>query len=378
MAKLDDQIAVPIKLDELLLDAENPRFGGRKGGLENQKGVLDHIVSEFGVQDVMSSLAVNGYFKAEPLVGRREGDRFVIVEGNRRLAACLILTGDERASNQVSKCESSRALWKKHGEKPIDPVPVIVLDGDKNDESLLSYLGVRHISASAPWDSFAKAHWAAQVVENTKLTVSDISTMIGDNYRTVSRLLEGYYVVEQAVKTGHFEPRYSVRRGRGSVSEYPFSWVYTIIGYSAARNFLGLQDEGPSTNPIPEENLSRIKFLLYAMFGDAERGRNSVLKDSRELGDLANALSDRKKVALLEQGMSLEEVLRQTKPIADRLSDNLFDVRRFQSELITVLNENPVTFEVANENLPTAEGNKRTANAIEKILRDIVFPEAAE
>lgn len=82
-----ERIAEPIELAKLNLDLTNPRFGdsGRKGW--SQTEIVEHIVTTYGVDDVLSSIAVNGYFKAEPLIGRRPADGGVvtIAEGNRRL-----------------------------------------------------------------------------------------------------------------------------------------------------------------------------------------------------------------------------------------------------------------------------------------------------
>jgi hypothetical protein len=375
---LDGRIAEPVALSRLRLDADNPRFGGTQAGLNDQTAVLDHIIASYGIDDVLSSLAVNGYFKAEPLVGRRSGDDIVIIEGNRRLAACLVLSGDGRARNQSAKASPYRDLWIRHGCKAIDPLPVIVFDAAENDSELLSYLGVRHISASTPWDSYAKAHWAAKVVSSTNLTVTDISVMIGDPHRTVARLLEGYYVVRQAIREGYFTPSDCVRRGRGSVTEYPFSWVYTILGYSAARKFLSMDDEGPRPDPLPTGALLRAKFLLIAMFGSQALGRNAVIKDSRALGNLASALLDREKVALMEQGTPLDEAIRLTRPVDERVVENLLDVRRLQAEVTSVLAQQPVSLEVATEHLALVQGNRRAATAIEKSFRDVLFPDEVE
>jgi len=374
-AAFSANIAEPEPLAKLQLDVTNPRFGGQQAGLVDQAAVLDHIVNTYGIDDVISSLAVNGYFKAEPLVGKVVGDEIKIVEGNRRLAACLILSNDDRARNQSIKGAPYRELWVKHGSKSIDPVPVISFAEDADDAELLSYLGVRHISASAPWDSYAKAHWAAQVVQSTKLTVNDISTMIGDPHRTVARLLEGYYVVQQAVKSGHFIPSDSVRNGRGSVTEYPFSWVYTILGYTAARDFVGMPDDGPKPNPIPTERLENVAFMMRAMFGSKSAGLNSVIRDSRALGNLASAFGDRDKVDYMRFGTSLDEVLRLTQPVEERIAQNLVEVRRLQAELAGVVSSSAIPVNVAEANLTLASANRRAAASFEKSLRDIVNPD---
>lgn len=373
-SSVSDRIAANRPLTSLLLDIQNPRFGDVRSDLATQTAVLDHIVANYGVDDVISSLAVNGYFKAEPLVGKENGQSIVIVEGNRRLAACLLLAGDPRASNQTRKASQYRTLWEQHGRPTIDPVPVITFDG-RSDAELLSYLGVRHISASTPWDSYAKASWAAKVVATTALTVTDISIMIGDPHRTVARLLEGYFVIQQARTGGAFEPQDSVRKGRGSVTEYPFSWVYTILGYTAARKYLEMPETPPGPNPLPESSLPKVRVVLTAMFGSSSKGWNSVIQDSRALGDLASALIDPDKLRLIEKGVSLAEANRVTRPITERLLDNLNDIRRLQSEIVVVLAEEKISEAAAKSCHPPAASNRRTSSQIEKAFRDILFPE---
>ena len=105
-----------IELSRLLFDENNPRFGSEVGKVTNQQEILDLIVNEYGVDDVLSSLAVNGYFTAEPIIARSiEGsDKLKVVEGNRRLAASLILADDSRARNQVTK----KRNIEKYREKP--------------------------------------------------------------------------------------------------------------------------------------------------------------------------------------------------------------------------------------------------------------------
>lgn len=179
-----------VALEKLLLDDTNPRFG-YVDQTRNQAALLDLIVDKFGVEDVLGSIAANGYFDAEPLVCKpaKEGS-YVVAEGNRRLSACLILANDARAKNQAMLGQRYRAIWETHGKPPIDPVPVIVFE-EHDNQALLSYLGVRHIAAAQPWDSYAKAAWVAKIVESGGLSVEAVAEMIGDQHRTVLRLLEG-------------------------------------------------------------------------------------------------------------------------------------------------------------------------------------------
>lgn len=334
-------------LSELDLDVFNPRFGGIVTGARDQADVLDHIVNTFSVDDLLSSLSVNGYFEAEPLVVREEGGKFVVAEGNRRLAACLMLSGDVRAYRQTEKAEAFISAWKEHGSPSIDPIPVIVFRGSDSKRALLSYLGVRHISSSRSWDSFAKAAWVADVVEQHDLPVPDIAKMIGDRYNTVERLLQGYYLVRQLQDSGDFRPGDSLRRGRGSVTEYPFSWVYTILGYSAAQKYLGMETGTAKPLPLKAENTKKGRVLMSAMFGDKSRGRNSAVNDSRQLGDLAALLVNPETLTLVEQGRNVDEIKATVQPIDEKLRTGVEQVRGILRDLVSGMDEVPVGREVA-------------------------------
>ena len=361
-----------IKLEHLLLDAENPRFGHAVAGGLDQADILDHIVNTFGVDDVLSSIAINGYISAEPVVCRREigSQTVVVVEGNRRLAACLILAEDSRAARQKSRTSQYRSIWNAHGSKQIDPLPSIVFDGADRKQALLSYLGVRHIASAQPWDSYAKAAWVAQVVKENQLPLADVALMIGDQHRTIRRLLEGYYFINEAIESGEFRPQDSQRRGRGSVTEYPFSWVYTMLGYSTARDFLGLEEREPRTPLLASDKLPRAGTVTRAMFGDKAKGRSAAIEDSRELGDLAIVLGDPDKVAMLESGKSVAEISRLTKPIEQRLREGLTQVRTLQGEIVTGLSGEAIAPELAESLVSISTVNRRTADDIAKRIAE--------
>jgi hypothetical protein len=337
----------------------------------SQADILDYIVQKFSVTDVISSLAVNGYFEAEPLVLKEgPGGKYVVAEGNRRLAACLILIGDGRASRQTNLSAHFQEIWKAHSCPAVDPAPAIIFEGPDAERSLLSYLGVRHIASARAWDSYAKAAWVARIVHQFGMPVRDVSLMIGDQYQTISRMLQGYNVVKQLEAAGEFRPEDSQRKGRGSVTQYPFSWVYTILGYSGARNYLGVSDDDASSKPIPDERLARGGIVMRAMFGDKSTGKEGAISDSRELGQLASALADEEKISLIESGHSINEIERLTQPTRDLLRQGLAEVRNIQADMIQRLAESPVTADEASQLVGLATKNRSSASEIERRLRE--------
>ncbi|VVD29132.1 ParB/Srx family N-terminal domain-containing protein [Paraburkholderia dioscoreae] len=365
---LESKSVEPIKLSLLDFDFENPRFGMTAGRTRTQTEILDYIVNDFGIEDVLSSISVNGFFVAEPLIARAQGNgRWTVVEGNRRLAACLVLAGDKRAKNQERKIAQYQGLQTKSKRKPFEAVPAIKFEQHEQERDLLSYLGVRHIAASQGWDSFAKAAWIARVVERNDLTLQEIALMTGDQHRTIKRLLEGYYFITQLIKDGVFDPESSSRKGRGSNIDFPFSWVYTALGYPTVREYVGMPEE-PTPKPVAANKRTEASTLLVSMFGDSSKGRPAAIDDSREIGELASALGDEDKADLLRQGHRLEEVLYMTLPPATRLNDGLSECRDILQTIASMLAETMVADEVAEKYAPLAKRVRNLAGSIHRKL----------
>jgi len=371
-----------LSLDVLLLDPSNPRFGMRDESNnaesnEVQKRTLEHIVSTFEVDDILSSLAVNGYFQSEPLVCQEYLDgKYIVKEGNRRLASCLILSGDKRAEKYENRAERFKNLRGMPEKSSVTEIPATIFPAGENKE-ILSYLGVRHISSTMPWDSYAKATWVARVVKAHKLEVSEIAEMIGDRHQTISRMLEGYYFVQQMVEEGKFDPKNSNRRGRGSMTDYPFSWVYEIIRRATVREFLGMAERKDAStkdleNPVPKKYLEHGGLVLKSMFGEG-RGQGSAIHDSRQLGDLADVFGDPKKIRLLEAGKSVEEINELILPVKEQLAEGFARATDIQGALLTRLTQRGISPSDARSLVDASSDNRNLAARLAKDIRETAF-----
>lgn len=317
-----DSRQIPLNL--LDLDEENPRFGRQAGRVGSQTAALDYIVESFGVDNLLSSLGINGFFDAEPLIViPKKNGRFTVAEGNRRLAACLILANDPRAKNQKNRIDNWRGRTKTTWSVET-VVPVRVFSEENSARELLPYLGVRHLVASQPWDSYAKAKWIADVVEKSLMTLEEIVAVIGDKNNTIERLLEGYYFVNQVAESGLYDTKESVRRGRGSNPDYPFSWVYTLLDNSGVREWLELGERKVAQRQvISAAKMSDAAATMRYLLGDKKLGRNPAITDSREIGLLAAALGDVDKRSLLRSGKSAVEIDVLSRPPMELFADYL-------------------------------------------------------
>jgi hypothetical protein len=74
----------------LHLDAKNPRLG-REHSARAPREILQYLFERDKAMEVAESIATRGFFQNEPLLAVKEDGRFVVVEGNRRLAALKAL-----------------------------------------------------------------------------------------------------------------------------------------------------------------------------------------------------------------------------------------------------------------------------------------------
>lgn len=74
----------------LQLDEKNPRLG-REVRARAPRDIIQHLFEHDKAMDVAQSIALRGYFPNEPLLAVKEKDKYIVVEGNRRLAALKAL-----------------------------------------------------------------------------------------------------------------------------------------------------------------------------------------------------------------------------------------------------------------------------------------------
>jgi hypothetical protein len=318
-----------IPLGDLHFDLKNPRYGRRSSEVTGENEALELIVSDFLVDDLLSSISTNGFFQGEPLIATtRPQGGFQVIEGNRRLASLLILAGEPRASGQKKRTAIYAEKLRVNEQTAPREVPVIIVSEKDQKSTVLAYLGTKHIVGASPWDSYAKAKWMAQMKSETSLELHQIRDMIGDVGGLVERMLEGYYVIEQTRDSGLFQAEQSYIKGRGSNPHFPFSWVYSALGYSGVRKFLGIPERSNIVpSPIDSDHLQNSGDLFQMMFGDRGAEQPPVISESRDLSGLAKALADPLKAARLRSGTPLEIVEEEAKPISERLSTLIFEAK---------------------------------------------------
>lgn len=283
---------------DLYLDSQNPRIGLETFHLEDQQEILHWLWRNKSVNELVDSILENGYWEHEELFATNEDRHLVVVEGNRRLAACKIISEPdlrETLGIQLHKEPSEQVL------NSIDKLPVIL----KSRRELWSFVGFKHVNGPQTWDSIAKAEYVYNVRRDYRLSLAEIASGIGDRHETVARLYRGFVVFRQAQQAFSFDTRHAQQ------PRFPFSHLWTALGYVSIRDYLGVSPEMlEDENPVRREQLPKLQHLMNWLFGDTSNNiERKVRRQNPDLRHLATALETPKGIDSLESGSSLSTAL---------------------------------------------------------------------
>ncbi|HNN13407.1 MAG TPA: ParB/Srx family N-terminal domain-containing protein [Anaerolineales bacterium] len=282
-------------INQLHFDPENPRLPEYIDG-ENENQILEWMLGDASLIELMGSIGEQGYFPGEPLLGyQRKDGIYIVVEGNRRLAATKLLHSPDKAPSHK---KTVQAVSSEASNKPLT-LPMFVYP-TRNE--ILTYLGYRHVTGIKPWDPLAKARYLKQLFEmqsdkGEQAKYKVLAKKIGSRADYVARLLAGYALYEKIANDNFFGIK---GLDEGSID---FSVLTTATNYSNIYEFLGLESSSdPSLKGLKPENL---KNLVSWIFEKSNEGKSRV-GESRNLSVLNKIVENKKALKAWEDGASLE------------------------------------------------------------------------
>ncbi|GAF94466.1 unnamed protein product, partial [marine sediment metagenome] len=163
------------------------------------------------------------------------------------------------------------------------------------------------------------------------------------------------------------------RRGRGSNPQYPFSWIYTTLGYKPVRSWLGLQDlsEGKKKRPVSKGKLDKAGDLMVFLLGNKSKARSPAISDSRQIGQLAVAVGEPERLEMLRRGKTIQEVDLLSKPASERVSSGLYDAQESLRTVLVPLSQGEVAEAEATKLIQPSKQVKALANDVHKKIFSI-------
>jgi hypothetical protein len=252
------------------------------------------MLEDASLIELMGSIGEQDYFPGEPLLTVRDNGAFKVVEGNRRLAAVILLADPGRAPTRKNAVRLT-AETSKHR-----PQRLPVLNFDARNE-ILDYLGYRHVTGIKEWDPLAKARYVRQLLERTteqgeEVDLAQIARKIGSRRDYVERLLAGLRVHEHVADRNFY--------GLEGVDEeaIDFSVLTTALSYEAISSFVGLEYGGDVESELDDDHLQDLVDWSYRVRPTGA----TVLGESRNLRKLAEVVRTKPAVDALRAGATLE------------------------------------------------------------------------
>ncbi|MBI4553895.1 MAG: hypothetical protein HY710_16630 [Candidatus Latescibacteria bacterium] len=320
MTTTQETTALPV--ENLHFDRANPRLA--EYGISDQstdEEILAILWNTMDVRELVQSIAASGFFPHEALIVTRENNKNIVIEGNRRLAAVMVLLDDQVAKKNGWEVPTLSA----DARKQLESLPVIISDRQK----FWRYLGFKHVNGPAKWSSYAKAEYIANVHRSYHIPLTDIANQIGDRHRTVQRLYRGLMVIEQAEREKVYDREDRFRQ------RFAFSHLYTGLDYDGVSSFISLKAEDEETkDPVPKEKVKELGELCVWLYGSKKDNRPPVVESQNpDLRRLNDALSSREAIAALRAGTELAKAFEISRPPKAVFEEALLAAKR---ELTTV------------------------------------------
>jgi hypothetical protein len=342
-----------VPTEHLDFDPANPRLAedGIKSPTDSQ--IIVALAEMADLSEVVESIAANGYIDIEPMIAQRIGDRWRVLEGNRRLAAIRILQTPALA-------EGTGISVPEITPKNLETLKEVNVYAVSSPDQAREYIGFKHINGPHKWDAIAKARFAADWYRKEKkngITIEKIARRLGDGHDTVVRLVSGMFVLDQAenAKIYDVKDRYPGKR-------FAFSHLYTALTRPGYREFLGLPEEwrseDPKPNPVPKQNLENLKQVLIWLYGSkSDQTKPVIVSQNPDIKNLAAVLANPRARTV----MMLRNDLREAHAQVERKG------ARFEGALINAKQE----AEVAMSQIIGYDPEDSTLLEIGRDLRDI-------
>ncbi len=348
-----------IAVADLRLDPDNPRLPEDLQGADQQQ-LLRYLSNETVLDELIQSFVDNSFFEHEPLIGY-EDDKlgFVILEGNRRLAALKVLLGEPEAKDEgleplLAEPPNAKQLAS------LRKVPVYVV-ADRDE--VHKYLGYRHIGGIKTWSAEAKARYLMIEADKAAATGSDnpfldVARRVGSNSQGVRNSYTAITLLRHARDEFGISINYVLERRFGV-------WLRCMTAQDV-RHYIGL-DQPRTYDEVREAIGETDEDGLSEVLGDLSpsNGDRPLLNDSRDVTAYGKVLHHEVAHDVLRRHRDLD-IARQIVELAE-LADRIHDL----AERVDVARDEAQRADYSDELMNAADVLFGSARSLRATVRDL-------
>lgn len=289
------------------------------------------------------------------MVITEEGGRWVVLEGNRRLAALLGLARPELRATYDNRDSWEEAASRRAISVEMD-VPVLEADERADADALI---GFRHIGGVLDWKPLQRARFIAHLVDVRRESFIEAADSVGEEEAVVQMLYRNQGILARARELGApgVAERATERFGIFTAA-LNRNRLVEFIGAARARD---VREREPQ---LAEDRLPALVELSSWLYGDGEQEK--VIGESRDLSLLAQVVAEPMALEELRSSRDLESAYALTpgppKRVIKQLAMGVGHVRSAADSIDLVAGE-PRVEELASELADLTERIKDAVNA---------------
>lgn len=291
-------------IDKLIVDPNNYRFIDRP----DYKFVSEEQASDDKIQqrtllflagknnenikDLIASFTTNGFLDIDLIQVKAIGDKYLILEGNRRVATLKHLYEEFKKGNDIGKLEESDF-------KSVNIVEI----SNENPVNHLITMGLQHISGKKRWSAVNEAQLVSDLINVHDKTEDEICDALGITKYKLRKSLRTLSLIEQYKKSDYGD----------QFKTEMYSIFESVVGNSIMKEWIEWRDDYYDAGN--EKNVERF-FSWISQIEDTEKDDNGIeqiiVKDPiisqyRQVKELSEFINDENAIVKMEESRSLTE-----------------------------------------------------------------------
>lgn len=176
---------------KLFLDTKNPRFIIPPDA--SQESARNYLIQNEDIITLITGIINFGnLMPGDRIIACKEKDKFVVLEGNRRICACQLILNPKLIPSKYN------IKFDNNYQEAVKNISRISVDLVSSREAAQIVLARRHIAGPERWSPISKKKFFSSYFESG-ITVDDISTITGTKKVEVIKDIKDYFLILYAI-----------------------------------------------------------------------------------------------------------------------------------------------------------------------------------
>ena len=267
--------------------------------------------SQAQVQDLIASIKENGWLDIDPILAERRDGRFLVVEGNRRVATLKHLK---------RRYEEDAADLGRLDPAVFSKVPVVLHDA-ANEREHLVMMGLHHISGKRRWPAVNRALAMKRLQQDFDGDADAVCRALGVTKQDFNRSVRTLALVDAYKKSDYGD----------QFDSDQYTLFREVLGKTTIRKWLDWDE--PESRVNNQENLNRLFSWMSKIVdfgeedsddanGDAPTETDPIITSLSHVRDLAKMIDDPVATKRLDETRSLREATLSSSVLAKKAIDS--------------------------------------------------------